>query len=153
MNFFKKIAGKFREWEVRNYAKSLVFAIRAAIFNAKSKNPNLSLNDLIKMALSNRNGWKLLETKNGITYFIYKDSEKIEVRDSDSFADIVSDIANVEICNMYFSVINKNWMSIKESGKFMLKGLSESEMVEKIIREEINKYSEKELQHYRDKER
>lgn len=151
-NFWQKIKNRLREKEINGYAKGLIFSMRAAIFNAKSKNPQMSFNDLIRIAIPLRSkDWKFLKSQNDSDYFIYKNTEEMKIEKNDSFADILSNIANIEICSMYFGVINKNYMSIKDSGKFMLKGLGESEMIEKIIRNEVNKYSEDDLQTWRTK--
>ncbi len=149
---WQKIRRKIREKEINGYAKGLIFSMRAAIFNAKSKNPQMSFNDLIRMAIPLRSkGWEFFKSQNDSDYFVYKNTEKMEIEKSDSFADILSNIANIEICDMYFGVINKNYMGIKDSGQFMLKGLGESEMIEKIIRNEVSKYSEDDLQNWRTK--
>lgn len=151
-NFWQKVTTKLREKEINSYAKRLIFSMRAAIFNAKSKNPQMSFNDLIRMAIPlHSKDWKFLKSQNDSNYFAYKNTEEMKIEKNDSFADILSNIADTEIRSMYFGIINKNYMSVKESGEFMLKGLGESKMIEKIIRNEVSKYSEDDLQNWRTK--
>jgi len=148
--FWQKIKAKLREKEINSYAKGLIFSMRAAIFNAKSKNPQMSFSDLIGMAIPLRSkDWKFLKSQNNSNYFVYKNTEEMKIEKNDSFTNVLSNIANIEICDMYLSVINKNRMSIKDSGQFMLKGLGESEIIEKIIKNEVSKYSENDLQNWR----
>lgn len=147
---WQKIRRKIREKEINGYAKGLVFSMRAAIFNAKSGNPQMGFNDLIKIAISLRSkDWKYLESKNDTSYFIYKNTERMKIEKNDTFVNILSNIADIEIRTMYFGLLNKNWMNIRNSGQLILEGLGESEMVEQIIRNEVSKYSEDDLQNWR----
>ncbi len=151
-NFWQKITAELREKEINCYAKKLIFSMRAAIFNAKSKNPQMSFNDLIGMAIPLRSkDWKFLKSQNDSNYFVYKNMEEMKIEKNDSFTDILSCIADIEIRSMYFGIINKNYMSIKDSWQFMLKGLRESKIIEEIIRNEVSKYSEDDLQNWRTK--
>ena len=150
--FWRKLKTRLREKEINSYAKGLIFSMRAAIFNAKSKNPQMDFNSLVRLAIPLRSkDWQFLKSQNDDDYFVYKDSEKIKIGKNDDFANILSNIADTEIRSMYFGVINKNYMGIKDSGQFMLQGLAESEMIEKIIIEEVSKYSENDLQNWRKK--
>ncbi len=146
MAFLNKIFSRIREREVSSYAKGLIFAMKTGIFRAKSQNPDVNFNELVKVTLSYRKDWEFLEDKDNASNFIYKKSEKIEIKSYDSFADVLCKIADVEIRNMYFKTIDKINPSVKGTGNLMLKGLAESEKIERIIRAEISKYSEEELE-------
>ena len=148
--FLSKIKNGLRQKEINSYTKSLIFSMRAAIFNAKSKNKQMSFNDLIRIAIPLRGkGWKFLKTQDGDDYFMYKNTEEVKIGKNDTFANVLSSIADVEIRSMYFGVINKNYMNVKNSGELMLQGLGESKIIEKIIREKLNKYTEDELQDWK----
>lgn len=151
-NFWQNLKRKIRQKEINSYAKGLIFSMRAAIFNAKSKNPQMEFNSLVRLAIPlYSKSWRLLESRDNYDLFIYKDLEKIKIEKNVDFTDVLTTIADTEIRSMYFGVINKNYMNIKDSGQFMSQGLGESEMIEKIIREEIKKYFKDDLQNWRTK--
>ncbi|MFA5175505.1 MAG: hypothetical protein WC430_03785 [Patescibacteria group bacterium] len=149
-NLWQKLKDKLRQKEINSYAKGLIFSMRTAVFNAKSKNPQMDFDGLVRLAIPLRSkDWRFLKSQNDSDCFVYKDSEKVKIEKNHDFADVLCAIADTEIQNMYFGTINKNYMSVKDSGQFMLQGLGESEMIEKIIREELTKYSNDDLKNWR----
>ena len=141
----------WRKLRTKSYAKGLIFSMRAAIFNASSKNPQMDFKSLIKIAIPlYSKDWQFLKSQNN-NYLIYKDSEKIKIEENDDFAEIIIAIADTEIRNMHFGVIKSKNISIEDSGQLILRGIEESGMIAEIIREEINKYSEDDFKNWRKK--
>jgi len=139
---FNTIKNKIRMKLVEHYAKGLVLAMRSAVSVVATKNPSLDLNRCIEIALLDRRGWKSVINKNpNYEKFVFKNEEYILINEKDSFADVLCKIADVEVRDMYFKLIDR--VDIKTGGKLMLRGLNESEIIERIIREESKRIYER----------